>query len=85
MLREAAYATAEKPVTPKTDAATFVITTRDVGSKAVRPGLMAEMEEERKVLLLTCVTILNRVRGSNVPIGATYEFMLESAIKAVSR
>lgn len=82
MQRHAAEVT-EKPATPKTDAATFTITARDVGSKAVRPGHMAELEEERKVLLLTAITVLNRIRGSNIQIGAPYEFMLESAIKTV--
>lgn len=38
--------------TPKTDFAAFTITPKDVGSQAVRPGHMAELEEERQVLLL---------------------------------
>lgn len=68
--------------TPQTEAATFVITPKDVGSKAVRPGVMAELEQERRVLLLACRTVLNRIQGSKIAIGAHYEFMLESAVKA---
>lgn len=68
--------------TPKTDAATFVITAKDVGSPAVRPGHMAELEEHRQAMLLTCKLVLRRVRKGNIPIGAAYEMALEYAIKA---
>lgn len=68
--------------TPNTVSATFEITARDVGSLAVRPGNMAELEQERDALLLACKLALSRIRTANVPIGAHYEFLLEAAVKA---
>lgn len=68
--------------TPKTAEATFTITVKDVGSPAVRPGNMAQLEEERQALLLVCKATLTRVRSGN-GISAAHEFMLEAAIKAV--
>ena len=66
--------------TPKTEAAKFTITAMDIGTQAVRPGHMAELEEERLALLLACKATLTRIR-SGVGISAMHEFMLEAAVK----
>lgn len=68
--------------TPKTVSATFEITPLDVGSRAVRPGHMAELEQERDALLLVCKLALRRLQSQNVSIGAPYEALLEFTIKA---
>jgi hypothetical protein len=67
---------------PRTEASTFTISPLDVGSLAVRPGCMADVEHERQVLLLACKLVLGRIRTGQVPIGATYEYALEAAIKS---
>lgn len=66
-----------------TDAATFTITALDVGSQAVRPGCMAELEQERELLLQAAKLTLSRIRSGRNPIGATYEFVLDAAIRMV--
>lgn len=67
--------------TPLTDAARFVITPKDVGSDAVRPGLMAELEHERYLLLCAARVALAHIKAGNIGIGAGYEFLLEAAVK----
>lgn len=52
--------------TPKTDFAQFTVTPRDVGSQAIRPGHMAELEQERQVLLLAAKLTLKRIRAGKV-------------------
>lgn len=71
--------------TPKTEEATFTITARDVGSAAVRPGHMAELEAEHRVLLAACKAVLHRIRSGGVAIGASYEYMLQASIMAADR
>lgn len=66
---------------PKTDAVKFLITPRDVGSEAVRPGHMAELEERYQVLLLSAKLTLNRLRQSGARVGAETEYALAMAIK----
>jgi hypothetical protein len=68
--------------TPVTDSARFVITARDVGSDAIRPGIAAQLEQERAVLLLAAKLVLGRIRAGQVGIGAAYEHALATAIKA---
>jgi hypothetical protein len=67
--------------TPATDAARFTITSRDVGTEAVRAGNMAELEESRMVLLLAAKLALGRIRAGNIAIGAPFEYALDRAIK----
>jgi hypothetical protein len=67
--------------TPLTDAARFTITKLDVGSEAVRPGLAAELEQERRMLLMAARLVLSRLRAARIDIGSPYEFALEQAIK----
>jgi hypothetical protein len=71
--------------TPKTAEATFTITAVDVGSEAVRPGHMAELEVENRVLLEACKAVLHRIRSGGIAIGATHEYMLHAAITAAGR
>jgi hypothetical protein len=73
------------PATPKTKEATFTITALDVGTPAVRPGHMAELEAENQVLVAACKAILHRLRAGGISIGATYEYMLHAAITAAGR
>ena len=75
----------ERRSTPATDAAKFTITQRDIGSEAVRPGHMAELEEQRQVLLLAAKLVLGRIRVAKIQIGATYEYALAMAIKQAER
>lgn len=72
---------APRDLTPRTTAATFRITELDVGTEAVRPGSMAVIEEERRMLLLAVKLALNRIRACNICIGAAQEYALETAIK----
>lgn len=67
--------------TPKTQEATFTITARDVGTDAVRPGNMAQLEEERRAPLLACKAVLGRMREGG-SLSAVHEFMLECAVGA---
>ena len=67
--------------TPATDAAKFIVTERDVGTEAVRVGHMAELEEQRQVLLLAAKLILGRIRAGQIQVGAVYEYALSMAIK----
>lgn len=65
---------------PITDAARFVVTPLDVGSDAVRPGCMANIERDRQALLIASRMVLNRLRDGNIQIGAAYEFALQTAV-----
>ena len=69
--------------TPKTDFAAFTITAKDVGSPAVRLGHMAELEQERQVLLLTAKLILQRAKNGQATLDSVSEFSLGSAVKVV--
>lgn len=69
--------------TPVTNSATFVITSADVGSAAVRAGIAVQLEQERAVLLLAAKLILGRIRGGQIQIGEPYETALSSAIRMV--
>lgn len=71
----------EDPQTPQTAAATFTITPRDVGSEAVRPGHMADLEERHQVLLLSAKLALRRIQASGAGIGAETEHALKVAIQ----
>ena len=64
----------------KTQESTFVITPKDVGTEAVRPGCMADLERRNAALIAAAKLLLNRVRESNISIGATYEFVLQNAV-----
>lgn len=66
--------------TPLTDGARFTVTAKDVGSEAVRPGLMAELETERAVLLSAAKIALAHIRKGDVGIGAPYELLLSAAV-----
>lgn len=70
-------------LTPLTAAATFRITGLDVGTEAVRPGCMAEVEEGRHVLLSAAKIVLRRLREGHISIGAAHEAALENAIRVV--
>lgn len=67
--------------TPKTDEVRFLITFRDVNTEAVRPGHMAEMEEQRKVLLVAAKVVLQRAATWKTTLDSISEFALESAVK----
>jgi hypothetical protein len=68
------------PATPKTQAATFTITPRDVGSEAVRPGHMADVELQRRALLLACKAVQGRIKAG-LQMSAALEYMLDVAIR----
>ena len=67
--------------TPRTAEATFTITPLDVGTKAVRPGHMADMEQQRDVLLIAAKLALKQIQGSGIRIGGQFEFALAAAIQ----
>ena len=67
--------------TPKTDEVRFLITVRDVGTEAVRPGHMAEMEEQRKVLLIAAKLALLRAQRGKYELDGLTQFALEAAVK----
>jgi hypothetical protein len=70
-----------KSSTPRTDEVKFTVTQRDVGTEAVRAGHMAEMEEQRKVLLVAAKLVLDRARSAKSTLDAISEFSLEAAVK----
>lgn len=74
-------AVAQASRTPKTDVAKFTITARDVGTEAVRPGHMAELEEQRQALLLAAQIVLQRGRRGQSKLDSVSEHVLETAIK----
>lgn len=67
--------------TPKTDEVRFLITVRDVNTEAVRPGHMAELESQRKVLLVAAKVVLQRAAQGKTTLDSISEFALESAVK----
>lgn len=68
--------------TPRTNESSFIITALDVGSAAVRPGCMAEVEEERNLLLVAAKVALNRLQDRKpILMDAIAECALETAIK----
>ena len=79
----AAEAVTEPSNTPITDRARFRITDLDVGTEAVRPGAMAEVESGQRVLLAIAKLTLKRIRETNSRIGAAHEYALECAIRVV--
>lgn len=78
---QAAAPSSKPSLTHITEASTFTITEVDVGTLAVRPGCMAEVEQERLLLLSAAKLILATLRAKK-PIGASYEFILEAAVRA---
>lgn len=75
-------ATSGKPsLTHITDSSTFTITEMDVGTLAVRPGCMAEVEQERFLLLAAAKLIVATLKAGK-PLGASYQFILEAAVRA---
>lgn len=67
--------------TPITERSTFTITALDVGSPAVRPGAMAELEQHHQLLLRTSKAVLTRIQNGNIQVGAVFEYALERAIR----
>ena len=65
--------------TPKTDELKFVITPKDVGSEAVRAGHMAEMEEQREVLMVAAKLVMQRAAAGNATLDAVSQNALEVA------
>lgn len=47
-----------------TEGATFTVTEKDLGTQAVRPGCMAELEDQRDVLLAASRMALARLETS---------------------
>lgn len=76
-----AAAPGKPSLTSITEASTFAITAADVGTLAVRPGCMAEVEQERHLLLVASKLILATLKAGK-QLGSTYEFILEAAIRA---
>ena len=64
-----------------TERSTFTITALDVGSPAVRPGCMADLEAQHQLLLVAAKGVLNRIQAGNFHVGAVFEYALEQAIK----
>ena len=81
MDRASAQAVRQTSNTPKTDEVRFLITARDVNTEAVRPGHMAEMEEQRQVLLVAAKLVLQRAEAGKTTLDAISQFALESAVK----
>ena len=82
---ERASAAAVGMGTPITDSATFVITLLDVGSRAVRPGVMGDIELERAALLIAAKAVLRHIREGKVAIGAVQEMALETAVRIAEK
>lgn len=80
MERHTVAAVAKPGFTPRTAEATFVISSLDVGSQAVRPGCMADLEQEREVLLLAAKLVLERIRRGGA-LDSICEYALDAAIK----
>lgn len=66
---------------PRTNAAKFSITESDVGSEAVRPGHMADVEEERHTLLVAAKLVLLRHKTGKAKLDAISEVALDAAVK----
>jgi len=64
-----------------TERSTFTITQLDVGSRAVRPGVAEQLEQERNALLVAGKAALAKIRESDIRIGAAHEFALEAAVR----
>lgn len=65
--------------TPRTDAAKFEITKLDVGSAAVRPGQMADLEERLKAILVAA----HLIRARLIAVGGLtpeHDLILKAAI-----
>lgn len=75
------YAARKYSSTNTTDASTFTITPADVGSPAVRPGITAQLEQERAALLLTAKLVLVGVRAGKGSLPQPYIEALESVIR----
>lgn len=75
------YAARKYSSTQLTDASTFTITQADVGSPAVRPGITAQIEQERAALLLTAKLVLVGIRGGKIDVAQPYVEALESVIR----
>ena len=69
----------------KTQESTFVITPKDVGTEAVRPGCMADLEERLEVLLTAAKLVQQRLEQSKIAIGAPYEYALKAGIRVAER
>ena len=69
------------PPTPITAGATFTITPLDVGSDAVRPGCMADLEQQHALLLIAGRAVLKRIQARKIEVGAVFEYALERAIQ----
>lgn len=52
-----------RSATPLTDAGKFTITRLDVGTEAVRAGVVAEIEGDREVLIAAVKLALRRIEG----------------------
>jgi hypothetical protein len=76
-----AAAQGKPSLTPITESSTFAITQKDVGTLAVRPGCMAEVEQERLLLLNAAKLILATLKAGK-PAGPSYQFILEAAVRA---
>lgn len=64
-----------------TDASTFLITALDVGTPAVRPGVAAQLEQERTVLLIAAKAILAAAKTGAVQLGARHLAVLDTAVR----
>jgi len=75
---------ASKPLSSTTcitDSSTFLITALDVGSPAVRPGVAAQLEQERAVLLIAARAILAAAKVGAVQLPPRHFAVLETAVK----
>jgi hypothetical protein len=76
-----AAAPGKRSLTHITESSTFTITAADIGTLAVRPGCMAEVEQER-LLLLNAAKLIVATLKAGKPVGPSYQFILEAAVRA---
>lgn len=64
-----------------TDSSTFLITALDVGTPAVRPGVAAQLEQERTVLLIAAKAVLAAAKVGAVELGPRHFAVLDTAVR----
>ena len=81
MDRARAAAVKQPSSTPITDGARFTITPLDVGSEAVRPGMMADVEAHRQALFVAAKIVLQRHNAGQSTLDAVSQHALDTAVR----
>ncbi len=77
--REAAVK--KRRTTTLTEGAKFTITALDVGTDAVRPGMMADLEAQRQALLVAAKLVLMRHNAGQSSLDYVSQHALDVAVK----